>query len=313
MKKLFYLISLLLMSSALYGQKKDIESGVIEAIGTLRNLVFTESRLSRAQLDSLQSRWYDLEKDSSLVNYLIQNISYSKKVYNSSLKRIMKFCTKKNIASPILDNISDSDLEILKQNFELIILINNEYIRKEKPHIINIDTLKLQEFDFLNIQDGEIIADIGSGVSNHIFITTLLYPNNRFILNEIDPFIKKYLLEKIDLFGGRVNDYDRITVVKGKEKNINLGMKADRIIIRNAFHHFSKKAEMLKSIKKSLNPNGTIILIEPLISNTTSIDECQLKMDYTDVMTFINQANLEVILEKQFDETLFLSCKTKKK
>ena len=45
----------------------------------------------------------------------------------------------------------------------------------------------------------------------------------------------------------------------------------------------------------------------------TSIDECQLKMDYTDVMTFINQANLEVILEKQFDETLFLSCKTKKK
>lgn len=89
------------MSSALYGQKKDIESGVIEAIGTLRNLVFTESRLSRAQLDSLQSRWYDLEKDSSLVNYLIQNISYSKKVYNSSLKRIMKFCTKKNIASPI--------------------------------------------------------------------------------------------------------------------------------------------------------------------------------------------------------------------
>lgn len=100
-----------------------------------------------------------------------------------------------------------------------------------------------------------------------------------------------------------------IDVAIGKKKYLNLSKRVDKIIIRNSFHHFSKKEKMLNSIPNYLNTNGMVIFIEPMKPNITSIDSCDKKLDYQTIIEYINSSPLKIIEEKIVDHTLFVFVK----
>ena len=54
-----------------------------------------------------------------------------------------------------------------------------------------------------------------------------------------------------------------MSLVQGEITSTNLeGLDLDKIIIRQSFHHFSRKKEMLSSISKSLKPDGRLYVLE---------------------------------------------------
>lgn len=149
-------------------------------------------------------------------------------------------------------------------------------------------------------------------MGDHTLLLSLIYPNNSFILNEINLNLCYNIYEKLKRNQEIFSKKNRtIKVVLGNEKDLKLEQKVDKIIVRNTFHHFSNKKKMLKSIVKHLNKDGTVIFIEPFKKNTTTIFDCPLRMELEEVMPYINDSKLIIIEEEIINNTLLLSCKVR--
>jgi len=84
--------------------------------------------------------------------------------------------------------------------------------------------------------------------------------------------------------------------VRGRKKETKFEPASlDKIIIRNSFHHFSKKEAMLASIKTSLKPNGVLFLQEPLKSGKG----CAMKMEEAEIKEILISNGF--ILEKEMN------------
>ena len=78
---------------------------------------------------------------------------------------------------------------------------------------------------------------------------------------------------------------NKFHVIKGAKKSTNFeGNNLDVILVRDAFHHFSAKKRMLKSIKKSMHPEGRVIVSEHVIESTLPDDRCSKIMNKADII-----------------------------
>ncbi len=308
MKKISTIILLLTLSTT-WAQTDTIEQSLISATNEFRNSILLNSP-DYEDFEALKRRWSKIEKDEDIIKDLLYNLTYGIQVYDPKFKRIQKILKKQYPNSLLHTKISEQDVETIKKNLDLLSFINDQYLEDKYPYKIKLDTANINEIKFINIQPNEVIADIGSGNGNQILLTSLIYQQNDFILSEIDFSLVIFLQEKIKRNSSLLFKYNRrIDIAIGKNKSLNLGTRVDKIIVRNSFHHFKKKEEMLESMIEYLNPNGSVIFIEPLKSNSTSVDECKLKMDAEDVIKIINQSSLKISKQEIFQNTLYISCK----
>ena len=126
---------------------------------------------------------------------------------------------------------------------------------------------KNQFSDFLNIQRGDVVTEIGAGDGINIGVMSVLLDSVNFVAQDIDSKIlnaKNYnkLISKYQKY--RTNPQtNTFSLVIGTINSSNLpDNKFDELFIVNSFHDFDKQDEMLDDIYKKLKPNGKFILLE---------------------------------------------------
>lgn len=309
--KLVIIYMIWLGAIPIFAQSSNINDELINSISELRSSILERNSESIIELEKLLTKWSNFEKNDSIVSYLATNISYSARINNLPFGIIKKEIKRRLPNTKIRKKISRHDVKVLKDNFELLSLCFDGYLEAKPPFNISVDSAIIADIEFIYLEENDSILDIGSGIGNHIMFAALLHPNNNYFLNEIDKSLIKYLKHKLISYESILNGIKSIQIIRGSEKNLNLSDKVNKIIVRNSFHHFRHKQIMLKEVKNIISNNGTIIFIEGLKTKMAKQDECNFKMDYEDIMKYINRFEFIILEEKILNNILYLKCKIK--
>lgn len=247
-------------------------------------------------------RWKSVEKDTDLFDSMLFNCSWAYKIYDNSIYEI-KHNTRANYPnSKIRDIITESDLLVLAQHFELVNLINRGILESDYPYKVKRKYGFIRQLDFLDLKPGEIIADIGAGSGFFSQLMAFIGVPIKIYITENDPNIVSYLDEKV-----AQRSFAEIIpeIIKGTRFKTHLPEKVDKIILRNTFHHFSNEDVMLRSIRESLKPDGKLFVFENLYG-TDSSDHCKMELTEPEIRNPIKQAGFHLIRRLLIDDFVLL-------
>ncbi len=129
-------------------------------------------------------------------------------------------------------------------------LDRSEREREEEP---------AKALDLMEIQPGMTVADVGAGTGYmSLRIAKRVGPSGKVYANDIQP----EMLDKLDENARRAN-LDNIETVLGSEADPRLPAgKMDLVLMVDVYHELSRPQEMLQAIRRSLKPNGRLVLVE---------------------------------------------------
>jgi len=216
--------------------------------------------------------------------------------YEQSYKSFIKEQKRINRKNPLRDKLNEADYDIAAKNANLLSL---EMISKTYPYNLVLNEDLFQELKYYDIKKGESIADIGAGdgrLSRNIF---LLDQSNMIYINELETFFVTCIQNSIERLG-QYFDIDRIKVIKGHKKKTNLPEKVDKIIIRNTFHHFQYREEMMRSVHESLNDKGVLFILEtPKEKGETG---CDVQLTTEEIIAAIENSLFKIVDRKNLGE-----------
>jgi SAM-dependent methyltransferase len=112
--------------------------------------------------------------------------------------------------------------------------------------------------DKINVPANGTIADIGAGTGYYSFRLTKKVPQGKVYAVEIQDEMIQYLQNKKQSLKDTV-----VTIVKGTIQSPNLpDNSVDLAIMVDVYHELQFPHEMLQAIRRTLKPNGKILLIE---------------------------------------------------
>jgi ubiquinone/menaquinone biosynthesis C-methylase UbiE len=110
----------------------------------------------------------------------------------------------------------------------------------------------------LPITKNSVVADIGAGSGYYTFRIAPKVPNGKVYAVEIQGDAIKYLKDR-----SKKLKQDNVIVIKGGEQSPNLPDNIiDLAIMVDVYHELLYPQEMLQAIRRSLKPNGKLLLIE---------------------------------------------------
>jgi ubiquinone/menaquinone biosynthesis C-methylase UbiE len=110
----------------------------------------------------------------------------------------------------------------------------------------------------LPITKNSVVADIGAGTGYYTFRISPKVPLGKVYAVEIQDDAIKYLKNK----SAHLKN-NNVFVIKGSEKSANLPENAiDLAIMVDVYHELSYPHEVLQSLRRSLKPNGKLLLLE---------------------------------------------------
>jgi len=129
-------------------------------------------------------------------------------------------------------------------------LIRNEREREERCSLL---------LDNLGLKTGMTVCDMGCGNGFYALpIAKLLGPKGRVLAVDIQPEMLFLLRERMELEG-----VDNITPILGSVDDPYLPEgTVDLAILVDVYHEFGFPEEMLAALRKSLKPDGRIVLVE---------------------------------------------------
>jgi len=135
------------------------------------------------------------------------------------------------------------------ENFRLNMLNREAASPKNKPEEI---------VKSLDIKDGSIIADIGSG-GGYFTLKFAKEAGEKGKVYAVDTNQKSldYIADKFKKEG-----LNNIEIVLAEEKALSLPEKVDLIFLRNVFHHLPEQTEYFENIKQHLKSEGKIAIID---------------------------------------------------
>jgi SAM-dependent methyltransferase len=204
----------------------------------------------------------------------------------------------------IAEKLGEQEINIIVENSELLALIIEEVLKPEFPYSIYAASPIFQEIAFYDIRKGDRVAEIGAGIGTFSILLGMLSQDIDISVNELHwsylESIKKKIIKNI----GYLNPY-RFEVVEGKKKSTKLAPgQFDKIIIRNAFHHFKKKEHMLASIHESLKKDGKLLMNEPVINPGGK--NCGLYMEREELLRVIQSNGFVLESEEKIGYCLLL-------
>ena len=112
--------------------------------------------------------------------------------------------------------------------------------------------------EFMQIEQDDIIADIGAGSGYHVFRMAPLSPSG--LIYAVD--IQEQMLRAIATRNEK-EKFDNIEPIKGTEKAVNLPLKSvDKVLMVDVYHEFSYPKEMITSIVQAMKDDAKLYLIE---------------------------------------------------
>ena len=114
--------------------------------------------------------------------------------------------------------------------------------------------------DSAGIKPGMVIGEVGAGRGRFtVHLARRVGPEGRVYANDIDPDGLAYLRERCRKAG-----ISNVEIIQGKLDDPLLPEgKLDMVFMVWTYHFFEKPLLMLKKLKTSLKPGGTVVLVEP--------------------------------------------------
>jgi len=244
-------------------------------------------------------------ENESKVKLIIANSHYTCSIKDHPIDTLFKKMTLNNLDSPIINELDEEDLEIIRKNSELVNLLAQGVILLNDSLLLNERSKLIGELAFYNLKYKESVLEIGSGTGTFGLLLSFLYPNSNIYLNEID----SSLLNHID---SRINTYNKflilnnIKVVQGEIDKTNTSFKADLIILRNTLHHFEQKNEMLSDIKKNMTDHSRLCIFEGLKNDNDPLYVCNKKMTYKGIKRLMRKNNFKLIRKVKNDKRVLM-------
>ncbi len=116
-----------------------------------------------------------------------------------------------------------------------------------------------QALALIGVRPGMVVADVGAGTG---YMTTrlarLVGPSGKVYATDIQPAMLRIIEEK-----ARTEHLSNVEVVQGSEIEVGLPSDAvDLAILVDVYHELWHPQEMLRSIRRSLKPDGRLVLVE---------------------------------------------------
>jgi ubiquinone/menaquinone biosynthesis C-methylase UbiE len=129
-------------------------------------------------------------------------------------------------------------------------LIRPERIQEEQPD---------QMLKALEIKPGSVVADVGAGVGYHVWrLAEIVGPTGKVFAEDIQPEMLRMMDKNI-----RDRQLQNVQIVLGTEKDPRLPAgQVDLVLMVDVYHEFSDPAAMMQNIRKSLKPDGRVVLVE---------------------------------------------------
>ena len=110
----------------------------------------------------------------------------------------------------------------------------------------------------LPVNKTSVVADIGAGSGYYTFRIAEVVPEGKVYAVEIQEEAIKYLKARSKELG-----FDNVETIRGSERSPNLPSNSiDLAIMVDVYHELLYPQEVLQEIKKSLKPDGKLLLIE---------------------------------------------------
>ena len=161
----------------------------------------------------------------------------------------------------------------------------------------------------LNIQEGEVIADIGAG--SGYFSVRLARPvgeKGRVYAVDVSPDMIVHLNRRVrDL-----NLKNVVTILCAPDDPLLADGSVDRFMICDTWHHIAGHAKYLALLKRMLKPGGQVIMIDFKKAKTPVGPPMELRIDRDELVREMKANNFQLAAEHTFLEyQYFLVFKVK--
>ena len=275
-----------------------------------RSQLIADNADNYKEIVGLDTLWKMDESQREMLAEVLFNVIYAHELYGTSPKQIMKKWEKHDL--PLLDILSEKNIGIIVKNKHLVDLLTNDILKPDPPFQIDPKTWIFEELEKYEIKNGMRIAEIGAGTGIFSLLLGMAYDSLQIYMNDIDYFALEYAAAKIETCKSR-NPGNKYHAVLGKKKTTNLEtVKMDKIIIRNSFHHFDKKDEMLASIKQSMTSESDLYIYDPILEAGKDFG-CNEVMGKKSIRDTIHQSGFEIIDEINHEDWgwVLFKCKIK--
>ena len=149
------------------------------------------------------------------------------------------------------------------------------------------------DLEFIQPTGQDTIADIGSYDGYYPSVYSIFSDSIVFYLNDITNIGFVYL-DSIKDACKRIRGYDfsnKFTIVIGTDSLTNLQDHLfNKVVVRDALHHFKSKDAMLMDIKRIMKPNARLILFEPIRGRNINTETlCKGAMTVEVLLSLLNK------------------------
>ncbi len=196
--------------------------------------------------------------------------------------------------------------------YELNVMIQRKLVVPEAPYKLTNSESLWQEFSFYEIQHDHILFDIGAGNGFISFILALSGLPLQIYTTEVDQGFIKYLHDRMaePVFQDIQSD---IFLISGLEKSLGIkDVKADRIILREVFHHLKHRKEILNDIYQHLTSDGHLLVVEATKDlESKEAKNCPKAVKSSEILDAFENAGFDLIERKTIDGSEFFRYKIK--
>ena len=129
-----------------------------------------------------------------------------------------------------------------------------------QPSDAKLDKLYSQMDDAMGVRSGAFICDIGTGfaIDHALRIAERVAPGGKIFCVDVKQSEITKIKDQAD-----ARHIDNVEAVLGADDDPKLPpMTFDAILISNTYHEFTQPSAMLKHLRESLKPGGTLVVVE---------------------------------------------------
>jgi len=279
----------------------SVSDKVIKALHDWRG-EFTSDTIRIEKFNTLLDKYLEIEEDRGDVFDFFSQVKLEAQFYREDFEKLKDVLDDPDVQK-LVNVLTEEDVQIMREHWYFIDIIYKNWVWSKYPfEVKERDSCSLyKELDFYNLQEEDIIVDIGAGFGT---LGALLLKANftDYIYMTETNSLKRAVMKRINK--AYFTNGPALKIVKGKKKSVNIKVKADKIIVRNSFHHFKKKEKMLKSIKSIMDAGTELLIYERIITaedpNPTG---CKLYMDHDLILQYFEDAGFS-LKEEVLDDTV---------
>jgi ubiquinone/menaquinone biosynthesis C-methylase UbiE len=158
------------------------------------------------------------------------------------------------------------------------------------------------EIKLYGFKQQEVVADIGAGAGSFERALSKYCDSLEVFVNDIDASVLEPLNTQLILLETLDKKNIAYTTVLGNDTSTNLpSRKFDKLIVKNAFHHFQCPVEMLEDFKRVLKKKGRIYIVDVLKEEAGEKPACALFLSRRDFLRYFDDNGFYLAREEKLD------------